>query len=208
MCIITFFLFNALIHLLKCLQAPITFISSFFIYSMTAETHSTNTLQVISRHGVADVWFNTATHHHSLHAANAFSSGDIIVPFKAATIQSYPTYLTVQTGDDTHITLSPDYLQYVNHSCEPNAFFDTTAMQLVCTRDIKPGDEICFFYPSTEWEMDRPFNCHCRTTHCLKIIKGAASLDKETLGRYRLADFIVQKLNLPPNPISITSTHI
>lgn len=28
-------------------------------------------------------------------------------------------------------------------------------------RDIQPGDELSFFYPSTEWEMAQGFECKC-----------------------------------------------
>jgi SET domain-containing protein len=40
-------------------------------------------------------------------------------------------------------------MQYINHSCDPNVAFDTTAFKLVALKDIKAGDELVFFYPST-----------------------------------------------------------
>ena len=103
------------------------------------------------------------------------------------------TYLTVQTGEDKHITLQPEFLQYINHSCYPNVFFDTTAMQLVALKEIQPGDELMFFYPSTEWDMSQPFDCFCGTTQCLHRIQGAAYLSDEEAKRYRLTDFINEK---------------
>ena len=103
------------------------------------------------------------------------------------------TYLTVQTGEDKHITLQPEFLQYINHSCYPNVFFDTTAMQLVALKEIQPGDELMFFYPSTEWDMSQPFDCFCGTTQCLHRIQGAAYLSDEEAKGYRLTDFINEK---------------
>ncbi|MBL0358703.1 MAG: SET domain-containing protein-lysine N-methyltransferase [Chitinophagaceae bacterium] len=149
---------------------------------------------IVSEHTVAAVWLNNNNHHHSLHAMQRFAPGDTIATFKAASIFSNPTYLTIQTGLNRHITLSPAYLQYTNHSCDPNVFFDTTAMQLICLQPIKPGDEMRFFYPSTEWEMSQPFICNCGSANCLQLINGAAGLSDATLSKYRLTDFIIQQL--------------
>ncbi|MEP7107560.1 MAG: SET domain-containing protein-lysine N-methyltransferase [Ferruginibacter sp.] len=157
-------------------------------------TLSEKTYKIISRHGIADMWYNTITNHYSLHAAIAFMKGDIIINFSAATTHNYPTYLTLQTGRDTHIIFEPVFLQYINHSCDPNVFIDTTAMQLVCIRPVHPGDELGFFYPSAEWEMAQPFVCNCGSKNCLQLINGAAHLSAETLSKYQLTDFISQQI--------------
>lgn len=137
---------------------------------------------------------NSVTGEKSLHAAAFFDAGDTISSFTASSVSEQPTYLTVQTGIGRHITLEPEFLQYINHSCEPNVFFDTTAMQLVALREIQPGDELVFFYPSTEWEMIQPFECFCGTPSCLHRIQGAAYLHEEETRRYRLTDFIRSQL--------------
>ncbi|MEO6548229.1 MAG: SET domain-containing protein-lysine N-methyltransferase [Ferruginibacter sp.] len=160
---------------------------------MTVTTHKKGEYKVVSRHGVADVMLNLTTHQHGLFAMIPFEEGSIIANFYAATTQNYPSYLTVQTAINKHITLEPEFLQFINHSCAPNVFFDTTSMQLVCIKTILPGDELCFFYPSTEWEMDRTFVCECGSKHCLQLIKGAAHIPKETLAKYRLTNFIIQQ---------------
>ena len=118
----------------------------------------------------------------------------MVISFFAKEILSEPNYLTVQIGDNKHISLQPEFLQYTNHSCAPNAFFDTTAMQLVCVKKIKKGDEITFFYPSSEWAMEQPFTCHCGAPDCLGTIQGAAYLPTEILGKYQLTDFIHQQI--------------
>jgi len=123
---------------------------------MSTNTITTPASQVISRHKFADVVQNSSSGQKSLHATVSFSPGDVICPFSAGVTQDYATYLTVQTGTSTHITLMPEFLQYINHSCAPNVFFDTAAMQLVCLSALQPGDEMTFFYPSTEWDMAQP----------------------------------------------------
>ncbi len=150
--------------------------------------------EVISKHIFANVVLNNETNQRSLFAAAAFQPGDVITKFSADKIQKYATYLTVQTGTNRHITLLPDFLQYINHSCAPNSFFNTTSMELVCLQTIQPGDEFTFFYPSTEWEMAQPFVCNCGTAACIQLINGASHLSVETLSKYKLTDFIRQQV--------------
>lgn len=161
---------------------------------MITTTVTNPAAEAISQHDFADVLLNHDSSQKSLHATRSFSPGDVICSFSAGITQSYPTYLTVQTGINTHITLRPEFLQYINHSCSPNAFFDTSNMQLVCLRAIQPGEEFSFFYPGTEWDMAQPFVCNCGSKDCLQLINGASHLTVETLSRYRLTDFIKSQL--------------
>ena len=156
---------------------------------------STNTItspakNVISNHQFAAVLQDNSTHQKSLHAEVSFAPGDVICSFSAGITQAFATYLTVQTGIDRHITLMPEFLQYINHSCAPNVFFDTSSMQLICLQPLRAGDELTFFYPSTEWEMSQPFVCNCGDAGCLQLINGASHLSVKTLAKYRLTDFI------------------
>jgi len=127
-------------------------------------------------------------------AAAAFAEGDVLAPFGARETLETPTYLTVQTGPDTHILLAPEHLQYINHSCDPNVFFDTDRMEIRALRAIAPGKEIRFFYPSTEWTMDRPFDCLCGTSACLGRIAGADQLDDAALERQVFNQHILDRL--------------
>jgi hypothetical protein len=67
-------------------------------------------------------------------------------------------------------------------------------MELVCLQPLQPGDELTFFYPSTEWEMAQPFVCNCGTAACIQLINGASHLSVETLSKYKLTDFIRQQV--------------
>ena len=133
---------------------------------------------------------NPATGHHSLHASAFFDAGDVICSFSANETYTTPNYLTLQTGRHKHISLLPECLQYTNHSCEPNVFFDTDTMQLMALKAIQPDDELVFFYPSTEWQMASPFVCNCGSHKCLGTITGAAALQEDVLNTYRLNSFI------------------
>ncbi len=153
-----------------------------------------NAIQVVSNHGFAEVRYNVQSKQNTLVAMKGFKSGDLISPFKSGTVSSEPHYLTVQTGEHTHITLVPEFLQYINHSCEPNAFFDTTTMELVALKEIHAGEEFSFFYPSTEWAMAQPFYCYCGSAKCLQNIQGASFLSSSQRQNYKFTDFINRQL--------------
>ncbi|EFX03864.1 hypothetical protein CMQ_792 [Grosmannia clavigera kw1407] len=92
-----------------------------------------------------------------------------------------PTYATVQVSRDRHINLNSDLL-YINHSCEPSLIFDTAGRAVwVGPKGLRPGDELTFFYPSTEWDMAQPFSCFCGTATCRGQISGARSMRRDQL---------------------------
>jgi len=161
---------------------------------MINASFNNSALKIISRHGIAEIIQNTVTNQRSLHALVPFKSGDLISRFTAGEIYKEPNYLTVQKGIDEHITLQPDFLQYINHSCNPNVFFDTAAMEIIAIRDIEPSEEFSFFYPSAEWDMAQPFICFCGTKNCLQNIKGAKYIPDEIIKNYRVTDFIKEQL--------------
>lgn len=148
---------------------------------------------IISSHSIAEVRRSTETGQNALVTLKAFAPGEVFHSFVAGAILHDPTYLTVQTGTREHITLNPDFLQYINHSCKPNVFFDTTAMQIIVLRPLEPEDEITFFYPSTEWDMTQSFNCYCSEDCCIGEIKGAAWLTEAQVRQYRFTDYIKEQ---------------
>lgn len=136
------------------------------------------------------------TGHKSLHATVGFMPGQVISKFRAKEILARPNYLTVQIGDRQHIMLDPEFLQYINHSCTPNVAFNPTDLVVTALRKIEIGEELMFFYPSTEWSMDRGFDCLCKSSGCLGYIKGAAHLPLNILTKYKLSEYIQKKLGI------------
>lgn len=145
---------------------------------------------LISSHLNCEVKQHLLTKQNGLFATAPFFKGDIITDFGSSKIVDTPNYLTIQIVEDKHIHLSPEYLQYTNHACEPNVLFNTSSMQLECLTDIAIGDELTFFYPATEWEISQSFNCHCGKPTCVGLIKGASELSVDVLRKYKLTDFI------------------
>ncbi|KAI4664215.1 uncharacterized protein J4E79_003717 [Alternaria viburni] len=105
-------------------------------------------------------------------------------------------YSSVQASRDLHIELNCD-LVYINHSCKPSLVFDMQRWEVRVSEQgegLKEGDELTFFYPSTEWSMAQPFECLCKTEVCAGEIKGAKDMSREVLGRYWLNKHIEEML--------------
>ena len=153
-----------------------------------------NDYDIVANHQFAEIRKDRETGQQVLFALRSFRKGELISPMGSAFTTDKPSYLTVQTGNKTHIALHPYFLQYINHGCDPNCFFDTSLMQVTALKDIAAGEELTFFYPSTEWEMDSPFQCYCNKPCCVGFISGAANIPYEILKRYKLSDFIKRKI--------------
>ena len=150
----------------------------------------TDAFILISEHEHCVVKKNANNEQHGLFAGTNFKVGDNIVAFDASKIVDSPNYLTIQISETKHIHLFPEYLQYVNHCCEPNVLFNTTTMQLESVTDIAAGEELRFFYPATEWRMAQQFVCNCGKPNCVGLVQGAADTSSEILNKYKLTDFI------------------
>lgn len=162
------------------------------------ETLTSPAYRIISNHANAEVRQKISNGQNALFVLRSYQPGEVIADFSAGTIAAEPTYLTVQVGVEKHITLQPEFLQYINHSCDPNVFFDTALMQLVALKELQPEEELVFFYPSTEWKMTQSFNCYCGSPKCLGKIRGAAYLSPEVQSQYRFTNFIQQQLAKKP----------
>ena len=149
---------------------------------------------ILSDHGIAVLHHNGQTGQFSLHASVNKIKGAVFAKFKAGSHQITPTRFTVQISENDHIELHPTFLQFINHSCNPNLFFNLNSMQVDCLQNINPGDELTYFYPSTEWWLQESFICHCGSKNCIGEIKGAAFLSWDLFKRYKFTPFILEKL--------------
>ncbi len=154
-----------------------------------------NVKQITKVGSIAEIRDCPKTGSKSLHAMVEFIPGQIISNFESKEVLDRPNYLTIQISDRQHLILDPEFLQYINHSCDPNIFFDTQKMALIALKDIEIGEELTFFYPSTEWSMARGFDCMCQRENCLGRIQGAAHLPLDVLSQYQLSEYIQQKLD-------------
>jgi hypothetical protein len=120
-------------------------------------------------------------------------AGAVFARINGITPTSKQGYDTVQSGPSTHFIWNSD-LFYCNHSCAPSLEADTSTWEMRVNRDrpLKKGDVLSVFYPSTEWTMDREFECWCDAEkgQCCKMIRGARGMDDGDLQRFWLNDHI------------------
>jgi SET domain-containing protein len=129
----------------------------------------------------------------SMFSKVAFNKGDLMGPLPCTAVHSKPTQFTIQAGRYKHIEVG--IIAAMNHSCNPNIVMDTTRMQIIAALDIAVGDELTFFYPSTEWEMTVPFICNCDSPNCIHVVAGARYLSPAVLERYFLNQHIRRMIN-------------
>jgi hypothetical protein len=114
-------------------------------------------------------------------ARRSLRRGEAIVRLSGALTRQ--NYRTIQIDKYRHLE-EPRVLAFLNHSCHPTVLVDTNGPMVFAATDIMAGEELTFFYPSTEWKMVRPFICLCGSAQCLHYITGARHLSLDTLDRY------------------------
>jgi hypothetical protein len=130
----------------------------------------------------------------SLRAVKNFDAGDVVADLSLhAWVTPKKRYTTVQAGKNKHIELGSEMV-FCNHSCSPNVHFDMSRMCTVAIKPIHAGDELVFFYPSSEWEMDQPFQCWCGSSACVGWIAGARFLSPTVLGNFKYINDHIKEL--------------
>ena len=133
----------------------------------------------------------------SLITKQAYQKGEIICEIPTEKVFDQANRYTFQIARDKHTEVGK--LSALNHSCDPNVILDTEHLQMVACRDIDKGEELSFFYPSTEWEMDAPFICLCGASNCIHVVAGARFLPLSTLENHYLnrhiRDLMIELLN-------------
>src|SRR5215208_1912229 len=120
----------------------------------------------------------------SLITKQAYKRGEMICEIPTEKVVNEANRYTVQIGRDRHTEVGK--LSALNHSCDPNVILDTENLQMIARRDIEVGEELSFFYPATEWEMDAPFICLCGASNCIHVVAGARFLPLSTLENHYL----------------------
>ncbi|OQR99114.1 3-deoxy-D-manno-octulosonic acid transferase [Thraustotheca clavata] len=109
------------------------------------------------------------------------------------------TNFSYMVGDDTFAsTLEPekDACWYMNHSCDPNCWFDGND-QIVTKRPVKKGEQLCYDYACTESEssLHAGLVCQCGSINC----RGKLKFDDWRNPKFiqanhgHLTDFIMKK---------------
>ena len=120
----------------------------------------------------------------SLITKREYKKGDVICDIPTDKVVEKPNRFTVQIDRDRHTDVGK--LAALNHSCNPNVILDTANLLVYACKDIEKGEELSFFYPATEWEMDAPFICLCGASNCIHVVAGARFLPLSTLEHHFL----------------------
>jgi len=120
----------------------------------------------------------------SLVTKRAYARGEVICDIPTEKVVDQPNRFTVQIDRNKHTDVGK--LAALNHSCDPNVILDTANLSVYAAKDIEEGEELSFFYPATEWEMDAPFICLCGSSSCIHVVAGARFLPLSTLENHFL----------------------
>ncbi|KAF8203481.1 hypothetical protein K438DRAFT_1535879, partial [Mycena galopus ATCC 62051] len=132
----------------------------------------------------------------SLHASKVPSSATKICQF-TGWIPGSRTRTSIQCVPFEHLEELNSDLVFLNHSCNPNVGLDLSSpirddWSVIAIKDIHQGDEMSWFYPSTEWDAwGGGFACRCGSEECIGGYRGAKELELATLSRYPLVQLHV-----------------
>lgn len=104
---------------------------------------------------------------------------------------------SVQVEEDRYLVShsTNDPADYFNHSCEPNAGL-AGQIALVATRDVEPGEEVCFDYAMSDASPYDEFECECGAPNCRGRITGNDWMNPELQERYagRFSPYIQRRI--------------
>jgi hypothetical protein len=115
----------------------------------------------------------------ALVAAGPIAAGEPIFTCGTDEVTRERTWRTIQIDHNRHVR--NEFMDYVEHSCEPNAVFDVDGLALVALSDIEPGAPITFFYPGAEVELASDFICTCGSPDCIGHVKGGFYLTADQM---------------------------
>lgn len=98
--------------------------------------------------------------------------GDVVTGEMLSWMSEEKHRLAVQIEEDLYlVTPNEGPADWVNHSCDPNAGL-VGQVVLVALRDIRPGEEICFDYATSDGSPYDEFTCGCGTRSCRGRVTG------------------------------------
>lgn len=103
----------------------------------------------------------------------------------------------LQIEDDLYIApIRTEPAHYVNHSCDPNAWFEGQ-IAVTARRDIRAGEEICFDYAMCDGSPYDEFACLCGSANCRGRITGQDWMRPELWERYEghFSPYLQRRIN-------------
>jgi len=111
-----------------------------------------------------------------------------------------PTRYSVQVGATLHLdqdcarditdVVHRFFWRYMDHDCNPTTVIGDR--DVIALRDIAQGEGVTFNYNATEYDMAEPFRCHCGSSQCVGMVRGARHMTAKQRARVEpwLADYL------------------
>jgi hypothetical protein len=121
---------------------------------------------------------------------------EILIDFRGSPVLDHPTRISLQIDEDKHIEGSEETNAFLNHSCDPTAYYDYSGVYLRARRDIAAGEEVTVNYNAGDWDLHEKFTCRCGSPGCIGEVKGFRhlSLDERLKLAPLLAPYLRRKL--------------
>jgi len=114
-----------------------------------------------------------------LFAADSFKRDDVLISFRGYPMVSEPTRISLQIDVDRHIEGSEETNAYLNHSCDPTAYYDYSGVYLRARRDIAAGEEVTVNYNAGDYDLHEKFACRCGSPRCVGLVQGFSHLSSQ-----------------------------
>ena len=90
-------------------------------------------------------------------------------------------------SDDIFVTRSddPDKHTPINHSCEPNIWYDHGNENLYARINIKKGDQLTIDYATFITNKTLQIECKCGQACCRKVITSTDYMKQELIDKYK-----------------------
>ncbi len=104
---------------------------------------------------------------------------EILIDFSDAPILEHATRNSLQIEEHRHIEGFASTNAFLNHSCDPSAFYDYTGVYLRALREIAPGEEVTVDYNAGDDDLFEKFPCVCGSSQCVGEVRGFRYLSRE-----------------------------
>lgn len=119
---------------------------------------------------------------------------EVLIDFRGSPLLDHPTRISLQVDEDRHIEGSDDTNAFLNHGCDPTAYYDYSGVYLRAVRDIAAGEEITVNYNAGDYDLHEKFACRCGSAECVGEVRGFRYLSLDQ--RLKLAPFLAPYLRL------------
>ena len=114
-----------------------------------------------------------------LFARAPIARDEILIDFRGAPVVARATRTSLQIDADRHIAGLDTTNAFLNHSCEPTAYYDYAGVYLRALRAMAPGEEVTVNYNAGDDDLFEKFRCDCGSDSCVGEVRGFRYLSRE-----------------------------